>query len=551
VLGANGCQIKGLSGDNINSFIWVVSQTVGQNPLFTAAQIQNINFVNGTVTLTVQGVILAGVGAQSFIICGSILPCFNPASSLTVELQYIPYQGEGVLGRNYEILHSEDNALVTTNGTGAAPVIGLSDVYPYNRELPIITTLPAQPSWPDSGLSNTPVASFFDSNYVTMRANNVENTFDVPLHTNDFIPPINKDTRKTIQFTAVATGGRGFSQATPHIGYGIGDITARTVLGQNLQTTIAPITLYVDNSPAGNDANSGLSLTAAKKTIGAALAELPPVLTFPCSILINDTGIPFSISALATAGLLDTIALGDGDIRSSVVYALGNLSRVIQEEGRLVISAITGATQPIVIDATGFSGYGNGPTCAFYIDTSRVILNNITFQGFSNPAIIAYNADVDMVACSWNTNAQAGSYVGCSSVIFDGGTLSLPDNTAGQVAVQSNVTASNVVLVASGPSFTPGAFFDVSRGATLNLQLHSTALAQEYSNTSPTPTPLPATAVVAEAQLNSSISVTSTFQTNGSAVLQANSTLSQTATVTPFLGGVTADASSSITTQVA
>lgn len=547
VLGANGCEIKGISGDNVNRFIWVAAPPVGGFSTLTAMQIQSINFINGTVVITVPNAILAGPNASPFLICGSILPAFSPLTSLILELQYIPYQGEGVLNRNYEILHSEDNALVTTNGTGAAPVIGLSDVYPYNRELPIITMLPAQPSWADSGLTNTPVASFFDSNYVGMRADNVETTFDVPLHTNDFIPPINKDTRKTIAFTAVATSGRGFATAIPHLGYAITAVTPRTVLGQNLQTTIAPITLYVDNA-IGSDANSGLSLQSAKKSIGAALAQLPPVLTFPCVILINDTGVPFTISQITSQ--METIALGDGDIRSSKVYAIGNLSRVIQEEGRLVISQINGATGPVVIDATGFGGFGDGPTCAFYIDTSRVILNGIQFQGFTNPAIIAYNADIDTVGCSWVNNAQAGSYVSCSSVIFDGGTLSVPDAAVGQVAVQSNVTVSNVVLVAGGPTFVQGAFFIGSRGSTLNFQLHTTSLTNEYSNSTPTPTPFPANATVAEAQLNSSISVVPSFQTNGSAILQAGSVLSQTAVTTPFLGGVTADSSSNVVTQV-
>ena len=558
VLGANGCVIKGISGDDTNPFIWTVSQTTGQPAVFTAVPVQSVNFINGTVALTVQGVTLAGLNAVPFIVAGSILPAFSPTSILTVELQYIPYQGEGVLNRNYEILHSEDNALLTTNGTGAAPVIGLSDVYPYNRELPIIVTLPAQPSWSDAGLTNLPISSFFDSNFVAMRADNVEDTFDVPLHTNDFIPPINKDTRKTVQFTAVATGGRGFATAIPHLGYAITAPTPRTVLGQNLQTTIAPITLYVDNVN-GNDNDSGLSPTSAKRSIGSALAQLPPVLTFPCVIIIADTGVPFSISQLQAANTMEIIALGDGDIRSSKVYAVGNLSRVIQEEGRLVISQTSGAQNPVTIDATGFAGFGDGPTCAFYIDTSRVILNGITFTGFQNPAIIAYNADIDMVACNWKDNVQGGQYVSCSSVILDGGSTTLPDAGTGHVAVQSNVTSSNHNLFVDGfngsatPSNPPqpGIFYAMSRSATLNLQAHSIATTSEADTHVPTnPVPFTLPYVVAEAQLNSSISVTSDFQTNGAAVLQANSVLSQTAVQTPFLGGVTKDSSSSVVTQV-
>lgn len=535
VLGAKNCILKGLGGDDVNRFIWVVNTSTAP-PTATALQVTSINAINGTLTIVVPGTATLDPllsGAQPFFFCGSLLPTLSATSSLIVSIQYIPYQGEGVLNRVYEILHTEDNALVTSNGTGAAPVVGISDVYPYDRELPVVTVLPSLLNWNDADLANTPLASFFDSNYVAMQLDNVEDTFLVPMHTNDFVPPMNKDTRKTIQFTA--TSLRGFGQAIPHIGYAIAAPTPRTVLGQNLQTTIAPITLYVNNS-TGNNANSGLTTAAAKASIGAALALLPPVLTFPCVIIIADTGIPYS---LTTTTDIATVALGDGDIRSTKIYCIGNLSRVIQGEGRLVISQTSGATNPVVIDATGFPGFGDGPTCAFYMDTSRVILNGIKFRGFTNPALIAYNGDLDMVNCQWENNVQAGSFVGCDSIILDGGTLNVPDAGTGVVAVQSNVTSSKVALNAGGSNHAPTSFYVVSRNGTLNLQSHTPA----------NETNLAATQLVAEAQLNSSISVTSDFQSNGTAVLQANSVLSRTVAVTPF-SDVTADASSFIVTQV-
>jgi len=542
VLGANGCTIKGISGNDVSSLIWVADNSGNLNSL----PITSINFVNDVVVVVVPGTVnLVGNSAQPFLFCGSILPALSATSTFIVEIRYIPYQGEGVINRDYEILASEDNALVTSNGTGSAPIIGLTDVYPYNRELPIITTLPAQSSWGDAGLTNTPLASVFDSNYVAMRADNVETTFLVPLHTNDFIPPINKDTRKTIRF--ITPGQRGFATATPHIGFAITAPTPRTVLGQNLQNTTAPITLYVDNSGAGNDNNSGLTALEAKATFAGAMAELPPVLSFPCVIIFNSTGVPYSISALQSS--LQTVALGDGDIRSQKQYCLGNLSRTIQGEGRLVISQAPLASSPVIITASGFAGFGDGPTAAFYIDTSRVILNGIQFVGFTNPAIVAYNADIDMVGCSWIGNAQAGSYIGCDSVILDGGYTSLADNTTGHVCVQSNLTSSNHNLIVSGPSVPPepGIFYVGTRGSTVNLQVHAAGSSSQTDENWTVPTP---TFIVVEAQLNSSVAVSSTFQTNGSAVLQANSVLQQTAVTNSFLGGVVVDASSSVVTQV-
>jgi hypothetical protein len=541
VLGFQNCVFKGLSGDDTNRFIWVVNNSTNP-PSAQEVQVQSINPINGTLTIVVPGTVTLDpllAGAQPFFFVGSILPSLTPASSLIVSEQYIPYQGEGVLNRVYEIIHTEDNALITSNGTGAAPVVGLADVYPYNRELPIITMLPALLNWNDAQLTNTPLQSFFDSNFVAMQFDNVEDTFLAPLHTNDFIPPINKDTRKTIQFTQTAQ--RGFGQAIPHIGFAIQPPTARTVLGQNLQTTVAPITLYVNNS-TGSDNNSGLSLTESLATLGKAISLFPPVLTFPCVVICADTGIPYS---LTTTPNINVVALGDGDIRSSKIYCIANLSRVIQGEGRLVISQTSGATNPVVIDATGFPGFGDGPTCAFYMDTSRVILNGIGFKGFNNPALVAYNGDIDMVGCQWVNNVQAGSFVGCDSVILDGGLLNVPDAGAGIVAAQSNVTSSNVALTAGGTLHQPGAFYSVSRNSTLSLEAHAPS----------SETNLAASQIVAVAQLNSSIFVTPDFQSGGIAVLQSNSVLSRTVSVTPFLGtpptgGVSADASSNITTQV-
>ena len=539
VLGFANCAFKGISGDDVSRLIWVVNTAVSP-AVATAVQVSSINAINGTVTIVVPGTVqLTGANALPFFFVGSILPSLTPTSTLIVSEQYIPYQGEGILNRVYEILHTEDNALITSNGTGAAPVIGLSDVYPYNRELPIITMLPSLLNWNDAGLSNTPLTSVFDSNYVAMQFNNVEDTFLVPMHTNDFIPPVNKDTRKTIQFTQVAQ--RGFGQAIPHIGFAIAPPSPRTVLGQNLQTTTTTVTLYVNNS-TGNDSNSGLLVTAPLATLGAAIALFPPVLTFPCVVIIADTGIPYSLSTVPN---INTVALGDGDIRTAKIYCIANLSRVIQGEGRLVISQTSGAAGPVVIDATGFAGFGDGPTCAFYMDTSRVILNGIQFKGFQNPAIIAYNGDIDMVGCQWVNNVQAGSFVGCDSVILDGGLLNVPDGGSGIVAVQSNVTSSNVTLTAGGTLAQPGAFYTISRNGTLNLQAHSPA--NEFTGIVPG---IAATTVVAVAQLNSSISVTPDFQSGGTAVLQANSVLSRTVSITPFLGGVVVDASSDIVTQV-
>lgn len=528
VLASSNCLIKGISGNDSSRYIWVLDQAGNLN----AVTCSTVNFNSATATVTVIG----NYASSTFLFCGSILPAFDPASSLTLVERYVPYQGEGTLNRNYEVIHNDETALVTTNGSGAAPLVGLEDVYPYNREIPIATTLPALVSWPDATLINTPLSSVFDSNYVSMRQSNVEHTFEVPLHTNDFIPPMNKDFRKEIQFITSSGGGRGFSQAIPHVGFAIAPPVARTVLGENLQSTTAPIVLYVNNV-SGVDTNDGLSLNTPLRNITTALNLLPSVLRHPCSVQLADTNTPYLISNLQST--LQEIALGDGDIRSAVYYALGNCSFTIQEVGRLVISAVPGAVNPIVIDATGFAGFGSGPTSAFFIDNTRVIFNLISFIGFTNPAIYAIDSDVDFVDCTFSNNLQAGAFSQGCNVIMDRGSITLPDGGVGMVMSSSEFTASNVNLTLN-PGAAVGGFFVGERNSTLNLQGHIAS--------SITETNIASTTTVAEAEFNSSIVVTSDFQTNGNAVLLANSTLARTVTVNPFLGGVTADSSSNTVT---
>ena len=451
VLAANNCIIKGISGDDTGTrFIWVQQPGNSNPPVNTKYACSTVNFNNGLVTITVLNDVLGlsgNLAPNKFFFCGSILPAFDPNTSFTIVQRYVPYQGEGVLNRNYEVIHNDDNALVTTNGSGNAPVVGLEDVYPYNREIPISTTLPALVNWSDATLTNTPLASLFDSNYVAMRENNVEHTFEVPLHTNDFIPPMNKDFRRELQFITSTGGGRGFAQAIPHVGFAITAPVARTVLGQNLQSTTAPIILYVNNTSVGNDSNDGLSLSTPKATITAALDVLPPVLRHPCSIQLVQTNVPYSISALQSS--LQQIALGDGDIRSAVYYALGNIAYTIQEGGRLVITAAPGATSPVVIDATGFTGFGDGPTSAFFVDNTRVIFNMLTFTGFTDAAIYGIDSDIDLVACTFASNLQAGAFSQGCGVILDGCTMVLPDGGVGMVASSSELTSSATVLAAA------------------------------------------------------------------------------------------------------
>jgi hypothetical protein len=527
VLATQQAVLTGISGDDVNQLIWV--QT-GTGSLYSAVQVSSSLLANGFITLTVPATV--NLETQPFFVVAAILPAFSPSSQLILSEEYVPYQGEGHAGRDYEIVYTEDSCLVTTNGTGAAPIPGLRDVYPYNRELPISTMLPAQPTWSDATLANTPVASYFDGNTEAKRFANVEHTFEVPSHTNDFIQPFSFDKRKTFQM--LTPGGRGFTQATPHLGFAVTTPSSKTVLGATMSTTTAPVTLYVNNV-TGNDNNAGTSLTAPFESIAAAIEALPPVLLHSCSIQLVNTGTPYSVSATAT---LQVVALGDGDVRPLSYYALGYLSFIVQQAGRLVISRLPTETGYIAINGANFSGFGDGPTSAFVVDNTRVLFNGLNFINFVDAAVAGIDADIEFVQCQWTTNQVAGSFSQGSSVIIDQGTLTV-GNGNGFILSQSTMESSQLVLSVS-PNTSPTSFYVIERGSSLSLTGHLPTAESGVLTTT----------LVAQAQLNSSIVVDQTFQSSGSLLLQQNSVLSRTVTLNPFLGGVVTDASSTISTAL-
>ena len=531
VLAANSCTFKGISGDDVNQLIWVQNN----NGSFDAVQITSASFQNGLVVVNVPPTV--NLQVQPFFMAVSVLPAFGPTSQLIIEEEYIPYQGEGTLGRNYEIVYSDDYGLVTTNGTGQAPIAGLADVYPYNRMFPVSASLPALLNWSDAGLANLPVASFFDSNFVGKQFLNVENTFEVPLHTNDWIDPFNKDKRKVIQLSTQG-GLRGFNRAVPNIGFAITAVTEKSALGGDVLATTAPITLYVNNV-SGNDALNGLTQVNAMRTVTAAVNALPSVLRHPCSIQLVPTGTPYLISALAPT--LEQVALGDGTVVEALGFALANLAFTIQESGRLVITAQAGATANVVIDAAGYSPQGAGPTWAFFVDHTRVLFNQITFKNFLNPAVYGLASNIEFVGCDFVDNVQAGGFLEGCTVTMTGCMLDLGSGNTGMVVDQSElVDSSGTYVVDFGAS--PGPFFVAERNASVTLQNHNTTAIDETNITAST--------VIVQANLNSNIACENSYQSNGAATLTAISVLERGVQVNPFLGGVTLDSSSFVSTSL-
>ncbi len=530
VLGSSNGLLRGISGDDTNQFCWVKNQT----GTYDAVEIGSVEIVGGLVTIVVPATV--NLVSQAWFCAASFMPALDSDSQAVVETLYVPYQGEGVSGRDYEIRTADASALVTTNGTGAAPIIGLQDAYPYSRELPLVYSLPAGPGWADNELSNAAIRTHFDDNYDGKAYENTEVAFEVPCHSNDFVAPLGGTTsgrRTTIRL--LSPGGRGFTQATPHVGFAIRPASPRTIMGQSLQGTTGAIQLYVNNA-TGSDLYDGLSPQTPKLTLGAALAALPSVLAHPCSVQLAATGKAYLLSSLT----LQEIALGDGIIIAETWWALGNLSFTVQGTGRLVIAAMAGSTTPVVIDGT-LANSGTGPVSAFFIDHSRAILQGLTLQNFTDPALKGIDSEIELVDCILKDNLVAGSFEDCV-VTLTGGTIESSSAGVGIVLSGSQATAANVTLSVD-PSTTPGAFYVAAHNSSFTLQTHGLPLNGSVPTSE---TNVGSTTLVAQATLNSAIICAPDFVTSGQAAISGNSLVSRATTQTPFLGGVVADATSNI-----
>ena len=550
VLASSNGRLTGISGDD--TLFYRVQSGEGMGNLISWP-ISDVKFFNAfatvTIPATVNGVTL-DLAVSPFFMVGAFNPSLDPSSTLAFSFDYVPYQGEGKIDRDYTFIHSEEVAYVTTNGTGAAPIVGIKDVYPYDRELPIVSTLPSQLTWLDSDLSNESVATYFGSNYDAKRFSNIEHTFSTPLRTNDFIEPIGGWKRKKIRLSTPS--GRGFAKAFPHVGFAIRPPTPKVAVSNPVTSTKGPIYLYVNNI-TGSDAYDGLSTLSPKKTITGALNSLPGIIRHQCYIFLVATAHAFSMVELKSS--LEIAMLGDGEINQINRYCLDNLGFTIQDEGRLYIGREPEATDRILIDATGYIPYGDGPTSAFVVSNSRVVLNGIEFKGFRDSAIYAQSSYVELVDCLFNGNLIAGSFSNGSSVTVSRCSLKQKTSSLGFIVSNSDLLTSETHLEALEPNVT--AFYVAERSASITLQKHSSADEVLLNREEWVPPVGMGTGhfetryeTVVQAKLSSSVICSQDFTSSGAAKLQSNSVLTKPPIGTAFEGDINADLTSVISTDV-
>jgi len=529
IFSVTDCLLSGIGGN------YIFTQPVALGP-FVPVPVSSVVYSNGFVYVNVP----TTSTTTNFFLIGNLSPAFTAASSLVATFDYIPYQGDGNSSTNYSVSFSEDFALVTTNGTGSAPVIGLQDVFPYNRELPLTVSLPAQSSWNDTQLKNQEMASTFDNNYATKQYNNIDHTFKVPLKTNDFIEPVGGWKTKLIQFEN--PGIQGFGNAYPQIGFALTAPQARVSIGQTTFATVSPIDVYVNNV-TGDDSQDGLSIITPKQSIQSALAVLPATLNHPCCVFLVYTGTPYTL----VSSQLVTANLGDGNINPVSYYSIENLTFTIQEAGMLYIGREAGVPQYVQIDASNYylDPLAGGSTSAFTVFNSGVTFGGINFTGFGDQAIYATGSNVNFSDCTWSSNTLCGSFEkGCNVTIYDG-SVTLTSGSAGFSSSGSSITVSGLIFNVADPTVLDSSrnFFVCDRNSSLSLSNHTTTSQYESG--------IQASSIVVVASMNSSVDCAPAFTSNGAIALATYSiATSATNLVTgAFAGGLIQPSVSSVITD--
>jgi hypothetical protein len=534
ILVSNKSMIKGIGGNDVDRFIFVAS--LSEPGSFDAYKITSISLNLGILKIVVPPTV--NLESQTFWIPMSLIVSLDKTSTMTLVGTYTPYQGEGIQNREYSVINAEEMAFISTNGTGSAPVVGIRDIYPYNRELPISTILPALVSWSDSDLANQSLSSDHASNYETKQASNVEHTIPTQLYTNDFIDPVASFKRRKLRLLS-KSGSRGFNKTAPNVGFGIKKPKVRSVLGDSLQATVSSVTMYVDNR-YGSDIRDGLTKTTAKKTISGAIKALPPVLKHPVSVVLLATGNNYALKDMVTSEYQVSL-YGDNETRPQKYYTLANVSFTMQESGRLTITKESTNPNRIVIDGDQ-AQFGDGSVSAFVISDSRVILNGLEIKNFRTPAIVCVDSDLELLDCHMNLNQQTLAATQGSNVIINKGIITLGELASGIVVSSSNLLVSgSVKLVATSTKV--DSFFNADRISNITLEKHDsqTTTSLEEGITSGT--------VVLKVNMNSTASCSSTWISNGKAILTTNSVLTRSILKNPFLGNSEFDSSSNVITN--
>ena len=369
----------------------------------------------------------------------------DPASTTLFSYNYVPYQGEGDPTDAYTLTHLSDKVLVTTSGTGARVLPGITSTSIPNPMQPISSMLPAGIGWQDSDLAG---ASFQLSGAYSGTGNPAQSSTafleTMPLSTvvgnidnllsGDGFPTLSP--RKQTQ--------RGFSSNTVAFAY---VIDPPQIVSSN--SNLSSVTYYVD-SLNGVDTNSGLTRDTPVKSLQKLLNSLPAVITDTITINMRGGASLLSNDA-ASVNIIQEVPYGQPQQTS--IYALIHTSFRTEGSGQVIVQKDPGSSRPLLevpdsslfpgpvygwlhtsgkLRVDGFDLYANtGVTFASYPGSSFV-MRDCAFEGggtSTSPQLLVYGAMGDIASSSF-ANSTTHNIIVSSNASLITGDLSFSKNAA-------------------------------------------------------------------------------------------------------------------------
>jgi len=438
---------EGVFGFGGQSFVFV---KLVDNPFYRTVpcNVQGL----GTPLLHINIPQITLLQVEDVLVLAQTTSLLTPDSTTLLSYTYVPYQGEGDAEDTYTLTYLNDQAQVTTFGTGTQVIPGLLSTSSVNPMFPIASSLPAVTGWKDSDLTSS---KFEVSGSYSGLGNPVYSTTDflqttpVASMSGNLKHLLNISSDNTPALSPRSEGLRGFTKNIVSFAYVIDEPQVVPSYRQLDLSTSKDLVYWVDVL-TGDDSNSGLTREAPRKSIQSLINSLPAVIHNAITINVN------GLTTIST-DVIPSINLSSvtpyGSPRSGHVYSLLHTSFNTQGDGVVIIQKdpTTNTSASIVIpEGTPFVDY---PIYG-WLHTN----GNLVIKGFSNTS-------VDSIILA----AYPGTTVSIEECAFDGGEIQILSYGANVSVASSSLSnpTKHAILATSGGSVTLGEKMVVNKSSSL------------------------------------------------------------------------------------
>ena len=452
----NICGIfEGVFGFNGQSYVFV---NMSGNSYYQAVPCEVQGIGTSLLSIVIPQIAIANV--VDILVLAQTTSVLDSGSTTLLSYDYIPYQGEGDPNTSYSLVHLNKNALVTTSGTGGKYTPGFSGQGAINPLSPVAAVLPAVTGWQDSDL--TGVQFSLNGSYVS-EFDSTTDFVETPLQSTmwgNITDLMNISAEGTPALVPKQPTQRGFSNNQIGFTYSIETPVFDLEPSQNLPANQNSLIYYVD-SLQGDDSNSGLSRTQAKKSLQTMVNSLPAVISIPITIYVNGTS-TIADDTLNQINLLDVVPYGSPDLTQ--LYAIIHTAFNTVGNGSVTICKDPTLNDFVQIQVPPVASFGSTPLYGWIHTAGKLNLSGISFASGQGVCFAAYPQSL--------ANLTLCNFSGGSVQLLAYGSNVEIDNISFSNALGNHVIASSGANIISGANvaFTKG----TATGYTLTIEKNST-----------------------------------------------------------------------------